>query len=205
MQRGILLVVVRWLCPKGVDDSDSAPVLPKSEPGLRSYLSACLWTKGAPVTMLWLGQGSTVLDKDSTEALPHCVTTAVLHPLCASVPNGNSSGHSGCPQGSWLVSRSQAITSTGVRLGREVVPEGGGVPSLSRVICKLCFIGKNRVHGWSLGDLSLGDCPKPSLQGRGVGWGWGVKRNFRLKRSSNPWLLSSTVTPCTHAPSKLVV
>lgn len=49
VQRGVLLMVVRRLRPKGVDDADSAPVLPRSEPGLRSYPSACPWSRGAPV------------------------------------------------------------------------------------------------------------------------------------------------------------
>lgn len=63
MQCGILLMVVRWLRPEGVDHSDSAPVLPKSEPGLRSHLSSCVPGLGVP---LWLGQGSTILDNDFT-------------------------------------------------------------------------------------------------------------------------------------------
>lgn len=54
-------MVVRWLCPKGVDDSDSAPALPQREPGLRSDLSE----PGEVVMMLWLSQGSTTLARTS--------------------------------------------------------------------------------------------------------------------------------------------
>lgn len=79
VQCGILLVVVRRLGPKGVNDPDPAPALPKTKDQGQSP-PASPWGGGGPavgtVTGQWLVEVGQCAVRAWEQMLPGCVTTA---------------------------------------------------------------------------------------------------------------------------------